>query len=157
MTQIIFKIEGLESLESQLLGLAEGFRTDLVLRNTVTKAVKKAIEPIANAMAETPIPYNEKNTKNIHLRDTLRTDARIPNARDKDSTMVSQTDVVIGLVTVKKSAVSLAQEFGTKKIAGQPFLRRALQDNAEHVVSIFTRDLQDLINHQVAKQSRRRK
>ena len=70
MTQVIFKIEGLESLESQLLGLSEGFRTDLVLRNTVTKAVKKAIQPIAAAMAEAPIPYDEKNTKNIHLRDT---------------------------------------------------------------------------------------
>jgi len=156
MTQIIFKIEGLESLESQLLGLAEGFRTDLVLRNTVTKAVKKAIEPIANAMAETPIPYNEKNTKNIHLRDTLRTDARIPNARDKDSTMVSQTDVVIGLVTVKKSAVSLSQEFGNARTVAQPFIRSGLERSYQEAVTIFKNEMADLIPPYAAKLAKRK-
>lgn len=156
MTQIIFKIEGLESLESQLTGLADGFRTDLVLRNTVTKAVKKAIEPIANAMAETPIPYDEKNTKNIHLRDTLRTDARIPNARDKDSAMVSQTDVVIGLVTVKKSAVSLSQEFGNARTVAQPFIRSGLERSYQEAVTIFKNEMADLIPSYAAKLAKRK-
>jgi len=156
MTQVIFKIEGLESLESQLLGLAEGFRTDLVLRNTVTKAVKKAIEPIAVAMAETPIPYDEKNTKNIHLRDTLRTEARIPNARDKNSSMVNETDVVIGLVSVKKSAVSLSQEFGNARTVAQPFIRSGLERSYNDAVTIFKDELAELIPPYAAKLAKRK-
>jgi len=156
MTQVIFKIEGLESLESQLLGLAEGFRTDLVLRNTVTKAVKKAIEPIAVAMAETPIPYDEKNTKNIHLRDTLRTEARVPDARDKNSSMVNETDVVIGLVSVKKSAVSLSQEFGNARTVAQPFIRSGLERSYNDAVTIFKDELAELIPPYAAKLAKRK-
>jgi hypothetical protein len=156
MTQLIFKIEGLESLESQLLGLAEGFRTDLVLRNTVVKAVKKSLEPIANAMAETPIPYDEKNTKNIHLRDTLRTEARTPNAQDKNSAMVNQTDVVIGLVSVKKSAVSLSQEFGNARTVPQPFIRSGLEKSYQEAVAIFKGEMADLIPPYAAKLAKRK-
>jgi len=156
MTQIIFKIEGLESLEAQLLGLAEGFRTDLVLRNTMTKAVKKAIEPIAAAMMETPIPYNEKNTKHIHLRDTLRAEARVPNAQDKNSSMVNQTDVVIGIVSVKKSAVSLSQEFGNARTVAHPFIRSGLERSYEQAVTIFKNELADLIPPYAAKLAKRK-
>lgn len=150
--QTIFKIEGLAELEKSLLGLAEGFRTDLVMRNTVTKAVKRALEPVAAAMQ--PIPYDEKNTKYVHMRDTLRIDARIPNGRDKQSAMVNQTDVVIGMVSVKKSAVSLSTEFGNARTPAQPFIRSGLQKSHEQAVNVFKRELEDLIVSYARKRAR---
>jgi HK97 gp10 family phage protein len=153
---MIVKTEGFEDLENQLLALSEGFRTDLVLRNTMTKAVKRAMEPIATAVLTAPIPYDEKNTKHIHLRDTLRLDARVPNARDKDSAMINQTDAVIGVVSVKKSAVSLSQEFGNARVPGQPYLRQALEKNYQQAINILASELGDLIPAYAAKLAKRK-
>lgn len=153
---LIVKTEGLEDLENQLLGLAEGFRTDLVLRNTMTKAVKRAMEPIATAVLTAPIPYDEKNTTYVHLRDTLRLDARTPNARDKDSAMINSTDVVIGVVSVKKSAVSLSQEFGNARTPAQPYLRQALERNYQQAIDIFTSEMGELVPNYAKKLAKRK-
>jgi hypothetical protein len=77
----IFKTEGFEELEQQLLDLANGFRGDLVMRNTVTKAVRVAMEPVLSSVIARA-PYDEKNTGPIHLRDTARIDARIPTTEN---------------------------------------------------------------------------
>lgn len=155
----MWTVEGLEDLELQLSALMDIGRADKMANKTLVAAAKHAMEPVANQVQVTAPrgtkPRDERNP--IHMADTVRLVSRIPNNSDKKSVLVNQTDAAIAVVSVKKSAVSLAQEFGTKKIAGQPFLRRALQDNAEQVVNIFKRDLQDLIANQMAKQSRRRK
>jgi len=155
----MWTVEGLEDLELQLSALMDIGQADKMANKTLVAAAKHAMEPVANQVQVTAPrgtkPRDERNP--IHMADTVRLAARIPNNSDKKSVLVNQTDAAIAVVSVKKSAVSLAQEFGTKKIAGQPFLRRALQDNAEQVVNIFKRDLQDLIANQMAKQSRRRK
>ncbi len=153
---LIVKTEGLEDLENQLLGLAEGFRTDLVLRNTMTKAVKRAMEPIATAVLMAPIPYDEKNTTHIHLRDTLRIDSRTPNERDKQSAMINQTDVVIGVVSVKKSAVSLSQEFGNARVPAQPYLRQALERNYQKAIDIFSSEMSELVPNYAKKLAKRK-
>lgn len=155
----MWTVEGLEDLELQLSALMDIGQADKMANKTLVAAAKHAMEPVANQVQVTAPrgtkPRDERNP--IHMADTVRLVSRIPNNSDKKSVLVNQTDAAIAVVSVKKSAVSLAQEFGTKKIAGQPFLRRALQDNAEQVVNIFKRDLQDLIANQMAKQSRRRK
>lgn len=155
----MWTVEGLEDLEIQLSALMDIGQADKMANKTLVAAAKHAMEPVANQVQVTAPrgtkPRDERNP--IHMADTVRLVSRIPNNSDKKSVLVNQTDAAIAVVSVKKSAVSLAQEFGTKKIAGQPFLRRALQDNAEQVVNIFKRDLQDLIANQMAKQSRRRK
>lgn len=155
----MWTVEGLEDLELQLSALMDMGRADKMANKTLIAAAKHAMEPVANQVQVTAPrgtkPRDERNP--IHMADTVRLVARIPNNSDKKSVLVNQTDAAIAVVSVKKSAVSLAQEFGTKKIPGQPFLRKALQDNAEQVVNIFKRDLQDLIANQMAKQSRRRK
>jgi HK97 gp10 family phage protein len=136
----IFKTEGFEELEKQLLELAEGFRGDLVMRNTLTKAVRAAMEPVlASVIANAP--YDEDNTGPIHLRDTARLDARIPTASDRKSEFVSQTDAVIGVVSVKKSAVSLSQEFGNARTPKHPFLRVALESNRDNIQDILKSEL----------------
>ena len=99
MSVEIFKAEGFEELEKQLLELAQGFRGDLVMRNTMTKAVNAALQPVL-ASVQARAPYDEDNSGPIHLRETARSNARIPTAADRKSEYVSQTDAVIGVVSV---------------------------------------------------------
>ena len=103
--------------EQQILDLAEGYRSDLVARNTLVKACKTALIPVLNS-SYTLANYDENNVDNIHMRDTLRIDARIPSEKDKLSEYVNDTDSAIGVVSVKKSAVS----FGVKSTSGGRFL-----------------------------------
>lgn len=136
----IFKTEGFEELEQQLLQLAEGFRGDLVMRNTLTKAVRASLEPVLSSVIARA-PYDEKNTGPIHMRDTARIDARIPTSSDRKSEYVSQTDAVIGVVSVKKSAVSLSQEFGNARTTPHPFLRISLESNRDNIQDILKSEL----------------
>lgn len=140
MSVEIFKAEGFEELEKQLLELAQGFRGDLVMRNTMTKAVNAALQPVL-ASVQARAPYDEDNSGPIHLRETARSNARIPTAADRKSEYVSQTDAVIGVVSVKKSAVSLSQEFGNARTAAQPYLRISLESNRDNILNILKSEL----------------
>lgn len=140
MDKVIIKTEGFEELEKQLKQLAEGYRSDLVARNTLVKAAKEAMVPVWQT-ATSLAAYDASNVENIHMRDTLRIDARIPNAKDKLSEYVNETDTVIAVVSVKKSAVSLANEFGTAKMAARPFLIPALKSNIQKVLDKLKSEL----------------
>jgi len=150
------QLEGFAEFEAQLLDMAKGFKADAVARNTLAKAAAVAMQPVYAQVLATA-PYDEKSKGPIHLRDTARLDFRIPNSKDKESYYVSDTDAAIAVVSVKKSAVSLANEFGTRKMAAQPFLRRALDSNAENVLTILKSELARIIPEYAAKLSRRRK
>lgn len=139
-----FKTEGFAEFEQQLRQLAEIGRADLVARNTLVKAVNEAMMPVLY-QAGMDAPYDEKSDGPIHLRNTIRLDSRIPNSKDKQSEYVKETDAVIGVVSAKKSAVSLAAEFGTSKVAAQPFLRPALEAQSNKVVEILKEQLSVLI------------
>lgn len=131
-----WKVEGFEELEQQLLEIGKGIQTDKLVRGTMVKAAERAMRPVLERVKQSapydPAPRTEKNP--IHLRDTARLDARIPHGRDMASKYVNETDAAIAVVSVKKSAVSLAQEFGTSRLPAQPFLRPALQSLREDVV-----------------------
>ena len=143
--KVLINLEGFADFENQLNALASGYRNDLVARNTLTKAVKVALVPAYDSIQAMPIPYDSNNTSGIHLRDTLRIDARIPNARDSMSEAVMPTDAVIGIVSVKKSAVSLANEFGTAKMTAQPFLRVGFERSLIQVLDALKSELSYLI------------
>lgn len=155
----MFRVEGMEELEAKLSELMDMNRADSAARATIVKAAGKAMVPIANQVKATapydPSPRTKKNP--IHLRDTVRLDSRIPNKRDHQSIYVNQSDAAIAVVSVKRSAVSLAQEFGTKKIPAQPFLRRAIEQNAETVVNDFKTSFAEYLMTYANKMSRRRK
>jgi hypothetical protein len=91
------------------------------------------------------------------MRDTIRLDARIPNEKDKRSEYVNETDAAIAVVSVKKSAVSLAQEFGTSKIPARPFLRISLQQDSGTVLDALKSQLGSRIPDYAAKLARRKK
>jgi len=156
MATEIFRIEGLAELESKLADLMALGKADSIARQTLVKAAKDAMNPVYNEVLTTvPVgdkPRDERNP--FHMRDTVRITARIPSENDRQSTMINQTDAAIAIVSVKKSAVSLAQEFGTKKIPGQPFLRPALAKHKDTVVTLFKEDLVEYINKVAQKKSR---
>lgn len=154
-----FKLEGFAEFEQQLKDMAEGFRGDLVARNTLTPAAKAAMGSVLDsAKSRAHVGDKPRDDKNpIHMRDTIRLDARIPNAKDHMSDYVSETDAVIAVVSVKKSAVSLANEFGTSKVAAHPFLRPALQENADAVITELKSQLAVRIPEYAKKLARRKK
>lgn len=153
-TKTTVHFEGFAELEEQLKDLAEGYRSDLVARNTLVKAAKEAMTPVWQT-ATTLAAYDESNVENIHMRDTIRVDARIPNSKDKMSEYVNESDSAIAVVSVKKSAVSLANEFGTAKMAARPFLIPALESNIGKVLSGLKSELSFIIPA-YAKKLRRR-
>lgn len=159
MADEIFRIDGLEELESKLAELMDLGKPHTVARQTLVKAAKGAMEHVFQEVMATA-PYDAERPRDarnpIHLRDTVKLTARIPNQTDLQSTMINQTDAAIAVVSVKKSAVSLAQELGTKKLAPQPFLRPALVKHKDNVVSSFKDDLQEFINAVAAKKSRKK-
>lgn len=151
-----FQLEGFAEFEQQLLQMAEIGRADLIARNTMVKAAKRAMEPVYQRVEQTA-PYDETNTGPIHLRDSVRLDARIPNDRDRMSKYAEDTDAVIAVVSVKKSAVSLAQEFGTSKLNPQPFLRPALDNLSQEVTRKLGNELGSFIAEYAKKLNRKRK
>jgi HK97 gp10 family phage protein len=156
MDNVTIKTEGFAEFEQQLLAMAEGYRSDLVARNTLTKAVKVAMEPVLQT-AISLAHYGEKNYSGIHMRNTLKLEARIPNQSDNRSAFVKDSDAVIGIVSVKRSAVSLANEFGTAKMAARPFLIPALERNLTVILSKLKSELSWLIPAYAAKLNRKRK
>jgi hypothetical protein len=99
----MFRVEGMEDLEAKLSELMDIHRADTAARATIVKAAKDAMSPVADQVRSTapydPSPRTEKSP--IHLRDTVRLDARIPTKRDLQSIYVSQSDAAIAVVSVK--------------------------------------------------------
>lgn len=153
------QLEGFAEFEQQLRDMAEGFRGDLVARNTLVPSAKAAMGVVLDAAkSRAPVgdkPRDEKNP--IHMRDTIRLDARIPSGKDRMSEYVNDTDAAIAVVSVKKSAVSLANEFGTSKMAANPFLRPALQESADAVLTELKSQLAVRIPDYAKKLARRKR
>ncbi len=112
------KLEGFAEFEQQLRDLAQGYRADLVARNTLVKAARNAMVPVYRRVEQTA-PYDEENTGPIHLRDTVKLDARIPHGRDKMSKYVNETDAAIAIVSVKKSSWTSVQRFAKNSLRVQ--------------------------------------
>lgn len=153
-----FEIEGFAEFEQQLRDMAEGFRGDLVARNTLVPSAKAAMGVVFDsAKSKAPVGDKPRDDKNpIHMRDTIRLDARIPSGKDRMSEYVNDTDSAIAVVSVKKSAVSLANEFGTSKMGANPFLRPALQENSDAVLTELKSQLAVRIPEYAKKLARRK-
>lgn len=151
-----FRLEGFAELEDQLVQMGKMFRADLAARQTVVKAAKTAMQGVyASAVANAP--YDESSTGPIHLRNTIRLDARIPNKSDSKSAYVNETDAAIAVVSAKRSAVSLSQEFGNATTPMHAFLRPALDSNSEEVVRILKTELAQVIPAYIAKMNKGKK
>jgi HK97 gp10 family phage protein len=160
MDKLTFQLEGFAEFEQQIMALGKGYRDDLVARQTLVKAAKKAMEVVLlEATARAPYDSDRPATDagKPHLKMTTRLDARIPSAKDRMSSFVSDTDAAIAVVSVKKSAVSLSQEFGNVRTQAQPFLRIALERNTQKVLDELKSELSTIIPEYAKKLSRMRK
>lgn len=148
----VFRLEGFAEFEEQLKDLAEGYRSDLVARNTLVRAAKVAMEPVYAAVAQNA-PYDNDRKSNVdsegrlkpHMRETVRLDSRIVNEKDRQSGYITDTDSVIAVVSVKKSAASLSQEHGNARVAAQPFLAVSLESNIPKVLTKLKSELSYII------------
>lgn len=157
---IEWKVEGFAELEQQLLALANEFPVDTVVRQTVVKALKRAVQPVAER-AIALAPYDSENPRSayrpIHMKDTIKFTARIPLDSDMESVYFEPGAIALGIVSVKKSAVSLANEFGTSRRGARPFLRRALSEEREKVVDILAKEMAEIVPAYAKRMARRRK
>jgi hypothetical protein len=105
------KLEGFAEFEQQLKEMAEGFRGDLVARNTLVPAAKVAMESVLQtAKTRAPVGDKARDSKNpIHMRDTIRLDARIPSEKDKRSDYVNETDGEIGRASCREECDELCR------------------------------------------------
>lgn len=155
-----WKEEGFAELEQQLAEMAKGIEADKLVQGTVVKALKRAMEPVyyrAIALAPVDNENPRSSSRPFHMRDTIKLTARIPSESDRESVYTSPTDIAIGIVSAKKSAVSLANEFGTAKRAAKPFLRPALAQETTKAIDILRDELSNIIPAYAARLAKKRK
>lgn len=144
---MIVKLEGFSELESTLLQLSKEISSrgeNLEFRRILTKSAEAAMKPVEESVtALAPYDMNRRANKagQPHLKNTVKLHFRVPNEKDKQSHYVNQSDAAIAVVSVKKSAVSLSQEFGNAKTAAQPYLRVSLERNRGKVIEILKSEL----------------
>ena len=131
-----FKTTGFKELQDVLIEMAEDLGYKKATRRVLIPAIKESLKPVMDR-ARLLAPFDEKNFKTPHLRDSFRIEARIPNNRDARSIYHNPNDVAIGVVSVKTDKRAISQEFGNEQVAPQPYLRPALEAEASRVINIF--------------------
>jgi len=137
---VTIKLEGIGDVDKALKALENEFGDKLARSKVLIPAVREALKPVlAQARANAPKDSGD-------LTKSLVIEARRPNSRDRRSTYITKTDTVIAAVTsasgkklakmgIKSDARAIAQEFGTANHPAQPYLRPALESNAQATVS----------------------
>lgn len=148
---VTIKLEGIGEVDKALKQLEEDFGAKTAQAKVLVPAVREAMRPVLMA-AKQNAPEDTGD-----LVRSLLIEARRPTKRDRRSKYVTQTDTVIAAVTtasgkklakmgIKSDARAIAQEFGTARHPAQPYLRPALEANAQNTVSrlaeILTRRIQ---------------
>ena len=146
------QLEGFKELDEALVGLKQYATQDQVSRNVLAKAAKEAMMPAFYAAVENA-RYNVKNTSKPHMLDRIRVDGRKPWTSDYDSSFVKREDAAIGVVSVPRNAVSLANEFGTAKMSAQSFIRSSLYPNIDEILVLLRSSLRIWINGYTDKMS----
>jgi HK97 gp10 family phage protein len=141
-------------------------------KKILNKAMREAMKPVL-AKAKSLVPVNTGA-----LQASLRIEARKPTRRDKNSIYVKPTDTVIGTVTtasgkqlakktfknlrtgqkekgIPSDARAYANEFGTHRMAGKPFLRPALESSSSEMLNSLTQSLRNAILKYQAKQPKK--
>ena len=165
------KFEGIEEFTQLLNQMKDDFSekdTKKILNNAVKLAMKPVLEKAQNMVS----------VDTGALRASLRIEARKPNSRDKRSLYVSSTDVVIGTVTTAPSSVlkkkkfinqrtgknqtgiqsdarAVANEFGTARMAGKPFMRPAMETSTQPVLNSLAESLKIALDKYQTKQAKK--
>ena len=149
---MIIKLEGFAELDATLNELSKEISSrgeNMEFRRILTKSAEAAMKPVLDsAQALAPYDGNRRPDRvdQPHLKNTVRLDFRVPTDKDRMSNYVNQSDAAIAVVSVKKSAVSLSQEFGNARTSAQPYLRTSLERNSREVVEILKSELSTRID-----------
>ena len=136
---VSLKLEGLGDVDKVLKELEAEIGDKAARSKVLVPAVREAMRPVLQAA----IQNAPKDTGG--LARSMRIEARRPNRKDRRSKYVFSNDTVIATVTtapgkvlakrgIKSDARAIAQEFGTAKHAAKPYMRPALEANAQSVV-----------------------
>lgn len=136
---VSLKLEGLGDVVKVLKELEAEIGDKALKSKILVPAVREAMRPVLQAA----IQNAPKDTGG--LARSMRIEARRPNRKDRRSKYVFSNDTVIATVTtapgkvlakrgIKSDARAIAQEFGTAKHAAKPYMRPALEANAQSVV-----------------------
>ena len=137
MAEIISaNFEGFKELEAVLIEMGEDLCYGKTASKVLLPAIRTAMQPVLQT-ARQLAPYDESNDTTPHLRDTLKLNARVPNARDQRSIYSEPSDIAIGIVSSRTDKRGISQEFGNKAVAPQPYLRPALESQATKVVNLL--------------------
>jgi HK97 gp10 family phage protein len=137
---VSIKLEGIGEVDKALKALEAEFGDKMAQSKVLVPAVREALKPVL-AQAKANAPKDSGG-----LEKSLVIEARRPTRRDRRSKYVTQTDTVIAAVTtasgkklakmgIKSDARAIAQEFGTANHPAQPYLRTALESNAQTTVN----------------------
>lgn len=155
----LYQTEGFADLERQFTEIIQHVRADTAVRQNFVKALRLAMEPVRAAVQENA-PYDNENPRGpsrpFHLRDTVKLIARLPIEKDMKTGYGNENVIAVAVVSVKKSAVSLAMEYGTSRIGARMFMRKALKNQAENAIKIFKDQLSIMLPAYMAKINRRR-
>ena len=151
---LIFKTEGFAEIDQQLTELVRDIQSPSEFKQfkkILSMSTRRALQPLEEDL-KARAPYDaEHNTSGIHLRDTTRIDTRIPTEQDKKSIMVNESDAYIAVLSVKKSAVSLSQEFGNVRTVAQPYLRITAQTGVAKATQVLKAELSQRIPEYMQK------
>lgn len=151
---LILKTEGFAEIDQQLTELVRDIQSPSEFKQfkkILSMSTRRALQPLEEDL-KARAPYDaEHNTSGIHLRDTTRIDTRIPTEQDKKSIMVNESDAYIAVLSVKKSAVSLSQEFGNVRTVAQPYLRITAQTGVAKATQVLKAELSQRIPEYMQK------
>lgn len=142
---------GFDDFDKVLTQMGEEFGYTDVNKKVLIPALKSAIritEPVAKSLAR---------VKTGTMRNSIIVEARRPNTRDLKSKYIYATDAAIAILSVKKSAVSLGEEFGTADKAGKPFIRPALESTQTSILQTLSDELNKKIEKYKSKNSKDQK
>ena len=141
---------GFDEFDAILTQMGEEFGYTDVNKKVLIPALRDAMKvtlPTAQSLARV-------NTG--RMKESLKIEARRPSDRDKQSKYIYANDAAFAMLSVKRSAVSLGEEFGTANKTGRPFIRPALESRQNEVLSVLSEQLKKRIEKYKARQSKDR-
>lgn len=139
---------GFEDFDAVLTQMGQEFGYTDVNKKVLIPALRNAMKitaPYAKGLARA-------NTGT--MRNSIMVEARRPSDRDKKSKYIYDNDAAIAMISVRQSPVSLGEEFGTAKKAGQPFIRPALEANQSTILQTLSEELKKKIERYKSKNSK---
>jgi HK97 gp10 family phage protein len=146
------KIEtfGFDDFDNTLTQMGEEFGYTDVNKKVLIPALKAAM------MVALPTAKSLAREDTGEMKQSIRVDARRPTDKDQDSKYVYSYDAAIAILSVKKSRVSLGEEFGTAKKAAHPFIRPSLESNKTNILNALNQQLKAKIDKYQARKSKDR-